>query len=169
MRARGMSWPVMLLGCLAAVPLADAQEFYAPNFGVHYQLVPYYGTYGARLTRHPVAGSAAAALGLEPGDVLVEADGLRFRGPGDVANHWYWTPLKFINVRTGGLQEALVYMQPVAAPPPVVMPPAWPDGVVGGAGVGPPPWPGEIVGGAGYGPPPWPGGVVGGAGVGPPP
>ena len=122
-------------------------EFFAPNLGVYYRLVPYNAgggyvspggnydpanppggggyaapspfqqapypgppTYGARLTRYPVANSAAANLQLEPGDMIVSLDNLSISNPNDVLNHRFATSMVFVNVRTGLPQPAQVYL-----------------------------------------------------------
>ena len=61
---------------------------------------------GARLTQDPTPGSPAAQLQLEPGDTIFELDGIRFRQHQDVLNHTAWTTMRFINVRTNGVQIA---------------------------------------------------------------
>lgn len=80
------------------------------NPGGYLQQVPYQQqapvTYGARLSRYPVAGSPCAYLQLEPGDMIVSLDNQPFRGPNDVLSHYGQTSMVFINVRTGQPQTA---------------------------------------------------------------
>ncbi len=86
---------------------------FAGNLGITYEQVNYdNGTFGARLTQDPTPGSPAAQLQLEPGDTIFELDGLRFRQHQDVLNHTAWTAMRFINVRTNGVQSATVYISP---------------------------------------------------------
>ncbi len=65
------------------IPVAPPTEegFFAQNLGITYVRVPYDdGTFGARIVRQPVRGdSPAARLGFEPGDIIFELEGLRFR------------------------------------------------------------------------------------------
>lgn len=83
-----------------------AGEHVAHNLGVDYQPVHYHdGTFGARLTRPPLAGSPAAAFGLEPGDIILELDGQRFRDPADLLAHRGETTIQLINVRNGHVQD----------------------------------------------------------------
>ncbi len=90
---------------------APAQELFAGNLGMVYTPVRYSdGTFGARVTRPPDAGTPAAALGLEPGDVIVMLDGQRFRTPDDVLAHRYQTTVTLVNVRTNGLQTMNVLL-----------------------------------------------------------
>lgn len=118
-------------------------EYFAPNLGIYYRLVPYgvgggaYNpttgnydpsnppggvyqapspfpqapmTYGARLSRYPVANSAAANLQFEPGDMIVTLDNMTISGPNDVLNHRFQTSMIFINVRTGQPQATQIYL-----------------------------------------------------------
>ena len=111
-------------------PQAGGAEFYSAQLGIYYRFVPYntFGgvnpvtgnydpsnppgstTYGARLTRYPVANSAAAYLQLEPGDMVVSLDNLPFYGPDDVNNHRFQTSMVFVNVRTGQPQAANIIL-----------------------------------------------------------
>lgn len=97
-----------------------ADERYAANLGIWYRLEPYGGAFGARLTRYPQAGSAAAQLQFEPGDMIIRLDGQWLYGPNDVLGHVARTDVEFINIRTGRPQSAVVFIaqntQP--APPP---------------------------------------------------
>ena len=93
-------------------------ENYAANVGIFYEQVRYQdGTFGARLTRDPSPGSPAAQLQLEPGDIVYDLDGQRFRHPSDVLGHRDQTTVRFINVRTNRSQDATVYIGVVARPP----------------------------------------------------
>jgi hypothetical protein len=101
---------------------ANAQrEFFAPNIGIRFRLVPVGSAAGARLTQDPVPGSGAAALRLEPGDIIYNLDGLPIRDAVDVMNHHGRTDVSFINVRTGGAQ-ADVMMLPAYTPLPPDVP-----------------------------------------------
>lgn len=83
-----------------------AGETFASNLGIYYAAVRYGdGTFGARVTRPPASNAPAAQLGFEPGDVIFELDGQRFRRPEDVLAHRYQTTVKFINVRTNAPQS----------------------------------------------------------------
>jgi hypothetical protein len=91
-------------------PLPPPGEW-AANLGITYERVDYSnGTFGAKLTEDPRPGSPAAQLRLEPGDIIFELDGVRFREPRDVLGHGFWTTMKFVNVRTGRSQGARVYI-----------------------------------------------------------
>ena len=70
------------------------------NLGITYQVVQLGDRLGAKVIRPPVAGSPAAAIGLEPGDLIYEIDGLPIRHFVDVLNHNGKTSLSFVNVRT---------------------------------------------------------------------
>ena len=121
----------------APIPDSGGYEYYAAKLGIWYRLVPYgYGgsytsnqgnynpnfppgsypaqapvTYGARLSRYPVAGSPCAYLQLEPGDMIVSLDNLPFYGPNDILSHYGPTSMIFVNVRTGQPQPAFVLLQ----------------------------------------------------------
>ena len=98
----------------APVPSGD---LFATNLGISYQLVPYGRAYGARLTQDPIAGSPAAQLQLEPGDLITTLDGQPIYGPDDVLNHTAHTTLVFVNIRTGRPQSGAVFI-PSPGPPP---------------------------------------------------
>ena len=84
---------------------------FAGNLGIYYESVWYSnGTFGARLTANPNAGSPAASVGLETGDIIYELDGQRFRTHADVLGHRYATTMTLINVRTSAPQSASVYI-----------------------------------------------------------
>jgi S1-C subfamily serine protease len=89
---------------------APSQDNYAPNLGISYQLVPYGGAFGARLTRNPASGSPAAQLQLEPGDMITTLDNQPIYGPNDVLNHSAYTTVVFVNVRTGRPQSGAVFI-----------------------------------------------------------
>ena len=97
---------------------APTQDQFASNLGIYFQLVPYGGASGARLTRYPVAGSPAAQLQLEPGDMITTLDGQPIHGPGDVLNHYAYTTVVFVNVRTGRPQSGAVYLPGSGSPRP---------------------------------------------------
>ncbi len=87
----------------AAAPNGDGA--YNPNFPPGGYPGPYAPsapmTYGARLTRYPVAGSPCAYLQLEPGDMIVSLDNMPFYGPNDIRAHYGQTTVMFVNIRTG--------------------------------------------------------------------
>ncbi len=116
---------------------ASGPEYYSSQLGIYYQLVPYgsngglnpstgnydpnnppgsggypvqASSYGARLTRYPVARSASAYLQLEPGDMIVSLDNLPIYGPDDVNNHRFQTSMVFVNVRTSQPQAANIIL-----------------------------------------------------------
>jgi hypothetical protein len=75
----------------------------APNIGIFYQLVPYEGKLGARLSRTSYTGPAAT-IPLEQGDMILRIDGQPITKPEDVTNHVDDTTFEFINNRTGNTQ-----------------------------------------------------------------
>jgi hypothetical protein len=86
---------------LALAPSARAQEIFAGNLKIYYAKMPYEdGTFGARLTRAPEAGSPAAQIGLESGDIVFMLDNVRFREEADVLNHVDSTSVTVIDVQT---------------------------------------------------------------------
>jgi hypothetical protein len=81
-------------------PNRARNTFLASNLGIEYERVPFdNGTFGARLTSPPNAGSPAAELQLEVGDVVFELDGQRFTTEQDVLGHFDQTSVRIINVR----------------------------------------------------------------------
>jgi len=96
------------------------REFFAPNIGIRFRLVPVGGAAGGRLTQDPVPGSGAAQLRLEPGDIIYNLDGLPIREAVDVMNHHGRTDVSFINVRTGGAQSGVMMLPPHTPLPPDV-------------------------------------------------
>jgi hypothetical protein len=77
-------------------------ELFASNLGIFYTRLSYSdGTFGARLTRPPAAGSPASRTGLEPGDVIVALDGTPFRDPEDFLGHTGRVRMTLIDGRTG--------------------------------------------------------------------
>lgn len=81
-------------------PNAGRNTFFAANLGIEYERTPFdNGTFGARLTAPPAAGTPAAELQLEVGDVVFELDGQRFTTEQDVLNHFAQTNVRIINVR----------------------------------------------------------------------
>jgi S1-C subfamily serine protease len=89
---------------------ATANDLFAANLGIFYQLVPYKGAFAARLTRYPVAGSPASQLQLEPGDMIVSLDGRAIHDASDVHSHVSRTDFVFVNVRTGLPQSGAVFI-----------------------------------------------------------
>ena len=86
-------------------PPAD-EGIYAGNIGITYTRVPYGdGTFGARIVQPPPPNSPAAKLGFEPGDIIFELDGMRFRTHQDVLAHTGETTVGFVNVRTNEKQS----------------------------------------------------------------
>ncbi|WP_158633758.1 PDZ domain-containing protein [Tautonia sociabilis] len=96
-------------------PIAPG-ELFASNLGIYYRLEPYGSSQGARLTRPPLPGSAAAQILLEPGDLIIALDSQPIFGPNDVLNHVAQTSVQFINIRTGLPQTNWVQ---IPAPGPV--------------------------------------------------
>ena len=83
----------------------------ARNLGITYDPVPYpNGTFGARLNALPTRNSAAAQLGLEPGDIVFALDGQRFMSPADVMNHMQRTSIDFVDVRTGQTRSYVIML-----------------------------------------------------------
>jgi hypothetical protein len=78
----------------------ETAEYFAPNLGVHFRLVPAGTALGAELTRPPLPASGAAQLQLEPGDTITVLDTLPIRAAVDVMNHHGRTSVVFINIRT---------------------------------------------------------------------
>jgi hypothetical protein len=89
---------------------ATANDLFAANLGIFYQLVPYKGASAARLTRYPVAGSPASQLQLEPGDMIVSLGGKAIQDASDVLSHVSRTDFVFVNVRTGLPQSGAVFI-----------------------------------------------------------
>jgi hypothetical protein len=90
--------------------LASAQEYFARNLGIYYQLVPYGQSFGARLTRNAVAGSPLGQLEFETGDMIVAMDKQGIARPEDVDGHLAQTELTFVNVRTNGLESRSLWI-----------------------------------------------------------
>jgi hypothetical protein len=89
----------------------SAVDFYAPNFGIYYRLVPFGdGSSGAVITRAPLPYAAVSSIRLEVGDMILSADNLNFASPADLLRHHYQTPIRFINVRNGRVQCAWLYL-----------------------------------------------------------
>jgi hypothetical protein len=85
------------------------QSIFAANLGITYERVPYNdGTFGARLIKAPKPGSPAAQVGLEPGDIVFELDGMRFRTPQDVLAHVAQTTMLIVDVRTDRVMRVMV-------------------------------------------------------------
>jgi hypothetical protein len=92
-------------------PPPTSSDLFASNLGIYYQMIPYSnGTFGARLTRYPLANSPAAQLKLEPGDTIFALDSQRFTVPDDIQSHNQQTTVEFVNVRTNGSQKIDVYI-----------------------------------------------------------
>jgi len=82
-----------------------------PLVGYHYRVVP---GYGFRVTG-VMAGTPAAAIGLEPGDVVLSLNGYRLTQMGadvparaDAARHGGWARLRIQDVRTGRIAHRSV-------------------------------------------------------------
>lgn len=97
-----------------------ATGHYAANFGINYQVVPMGDRLGARLTRPPAPGSPAAAIQLEPGDLIYEIDGLPIRHFVDVLNHNSRTSVSFVNIRTSRPETRTTDLPPFTRYPPGV-------------------------------------------------
>jgi serine protease Do len=98
-------------GPAARAPLpVPGGDLYAPNLGIFYRVEPYGGAIGARLTRPPTPGSAAAQIQLEPGDFVTHLDGRPLYGPNDLRNHAGRTTVQFVNIRTGRPQAGVVWI-----------------------------------------------------------
>ncbi len=98
------------------------REYYAPNIGIHFRLVPVGGASGAQLTRYPTPRSGAAQLLLEPGDTIYNLDALPIRQAVDVMNHHGRTDVSLINVRTGRPQTGVMILPGYTPLPPDVPP-----------------------------------------------
>lgn len=93
-----------------------AGETFVPHIGIYYEKVAYdNGTFGARLTRDALPGSATTQLRmgnatqlfrLEKGDTIFEMDGQRFRTDDEVRNHRGETTMRFIDGKSGRTMEA---------------------------------------------------------------
>jgi hypothetical protein len=90
----------------------ERAEYFAPNLGIHFRLVPAGESLGAELTRPPLPGSGAAQLQLEPGDTITVLDTLPIRAAVDVMNHHGRTSVVFINVRTRRPQTGMMTLPP---------------------------------------------------------
>jgi membrane-associated protease RseP (regulator of RpoE activity) len=93
----------------APVPVPGG-DLYAANLGISYRVEPYGGGIGARLTRPPAPGTAAAQIQLEPGDFITHLDGRALYGPNDLLNHAGRTTVQFVNIRTGQPQVGVVWI-----------------------------------------------------------
>jgi hypothetical protein len=93
------------------------REFFAPNIGIRFQMVPVGGAAGARLTQDPIPGGGASQLQVEPGDTIYNLDGLPIREAVDVMNHHGRTEVSFINIRTGRPQAGVMNLPPFTPPP----------------------------------------------------
>jgi hypothetical protein len=105
-----------------ALRTAARREFFAPNIGIHFEMVRVGGAAGARLTKEPIRGSGATQLGLERGDTIYNLDGLPIREAVDVMNHHARTDVRFINVRNGKQQLGVMRLPPHTPLPPDVPP-----------------------------------------------
>jgi hypothetical protein len=86
-------------------------DTFARNLGIYYQPDRFNdGTFGARITRPPDAGTPAAQLGFEIGDIITALDGQPFRTPEDVLNHTQETTVDFIDTRTKERRRATVIL-----------------------------------------------------------
>jgi hypothetical protein len=94
------------------------REFFAPNIGIRFRMVPVGGASGARLTQDPQPGGGAAQLRLEPGDTIYNLDGLPIREAVDVMNHHGRTGVSFINIRTGQPQAGVMRLPDYTPSPP---------------------------------------------------
>ncbi len=83
---------------------------YAANLGIYYELVPYGGAFGARLSRDASSNTPAGSLRLERGDLIVRLDGQPIREASDVLSHYAQTSVEFIDIRTGQLRMAYVQL-----------------------------------------------------------
>ena len=102
---------VMMLPPYTPLPADVPPENYAPNLGIHYQLIPRNdGTFGARLSRTAFGNTPAAAIQLELGDMIIRLDGQPIRKPEDVLNHIDQTTIEFVNIRTGGVETRVVQL-----------------------------------------------------------
>ena len=102
---------VMILPPFTPLPADVPPENYAPNLGIHYQLIPRSdGTFGARLSRTAFGNTPAAAIQLELGDMIIRIDGQPIRKPEDVLNHIDQTTIEFVNIRTGGVETRVVQL-----------------------------------------------------------
>lgn len=117
--------PAPAAGAAVRTPLPGQPSFapvpadaFSPALGIYYQFVPYGQSWGARLTRDPVAGSPMRQIQLEPGDTIVALDGQWIQGPQDLESHVHQTAVDLINVRTNQLQRNWVMLGGGVPPPP---------------------------------------------------
>jgi hypothetical protein len=78
---------------------AVATDYFVPNLNAYVSFEPLGQRYGLKLTRPPLSGSPLLPRQLEPGDMIIEMDGLPLRHPVDVLSHVGATPSVFINTR----------------------------------------------------------------------
>jgi hypothetical protein len=120
----------LALACLAATTTPAEAQFtsrevhHAPALGIRYRFVDHQDpndeesqVVGAKLTQPPDPNSPAAALGLEPGDIILSLDDQPLDRPRDVLEHIGRTKVVLIDVRTGQAKTAWVDL-----PPRVVLP-----------------------------------------------
>ena len=98
------------------------REFFAPNIGIYFRLVPVGNASGAKLSREPVRDSGAAQLRLGPGDTIYLLDGLPIRMAVDVMNHHGRTEVVYFDVRTNRPRTAVAALPPDTPLPPDVPP-----------------------------------------------
>jgi hypothetical protein len=110
------------LGEPAGLDRTEPAEYFAPNLGIHYRLVPAGSALGAELTRTSAPGSGAAQLQLEPGDTITVLDTLPIRAAVDVMNHHGRTSVVFVNVRTHRPQTGIMALPPYTPLPDTVPP-----------------------------------------------
>jgi membrane-associated protease RseP (regulator of RpoE activity) len=96
-----------------AITQASPKPVLARNLGVYYLPVRYSdGTFGLKLTATPLAGSPAAQLPLDAGDVIFALDGGRFKDTGDVASHFDQTTIEYIDVSMNTRQTGTINLPP---------------------------------------------------------
>jgi hypothetical protein len=90
-------------------PGPQAAVYRSDRLGIEYQLKPYRGHSGVKLTRSPAAGSpflrvqrpSGEVIYLEPGDLIVRLDDQVIDGPSDLEAHIRETRVEIVNVRNG--------------------------------------------------------------------
>lgn len=83
---------------------------YAPNLGISYVFEPYFNTMCIRLTAYPTYGSPASMIGLQPGDRIVNLDGLPLNNPMDVQSHRWQTTVQYLHSNSMLPDTATVYI-----------------------------------------------------------
>ncbi len=109
----------------SAAPIPWPGTYYSPRLRANFSIEPYGYYVTARLVTHPDYGSPLnqPQILLEAGDVIVRLDNMPLRNALQLEQHHSQTVVTFRNIRTGLLENRLVYL-----------PPPWNGGPI-------PPWP----------------------------